>query len=257
MRRIDREAAHRLLDAYIDAQHVQAGCNDPDAIETAAMAASEAYRLLRGEIADEWLRERYASAGFTGRPFQLAAHSDDAQQFSREPCAPLKMMTPLEATARRRQVMQLVSDNEGVLPPGFAEACGAALLLLNMGIQTPLFATFRAKGLKNAARPEDMLDFARAITVGYLVGYDDAEAKFPNMEAVARNYSDLLDNMGWAAFDKRMMRSNYRVSYEHAKADGISDRIADRPKRYATAAQNDLVKLVEIQNRAAAKENKS
>lgn len=253
MRRIDREEAHRLLDAYIDAQHNQAGCNDPDAIEAAAATASEAYNKLREVIADEWMRERYASVGFTGKPFQLAAHAPEALQFSREPCAPLKMMTPDEATARRRQIMQVMMDHAGVLPPGLADTCATALLLLNLGVQTPLFTPYRAQGLKNAARPEEMLDFARAITVGYLVGYDDAETTCSNQDEIARKYSDLLDNMSWRAFEKRMTRGNYRVSYEQSKAEGIADREAKRSRKHSTAAQNDLIAMVEAQKRAAAK----
>lgn len=252
MKRINREKAHRLLDAYIEAQHTQAECNDPDTIEAAATAANEAYRLLRDELADEWLRERYASAGFTGKPFQLEARASEAQAFSREPCAPLATMKPLEATARRRQIMQVMLDAAHVLPPGLADACAVALLSLNLGIQTPLFSPYRAQGLKNASRPEELLDFVRAIQLGYSVGYDDAETICPNMEAVARKYSDLLAGMSWAAFEKRMARGNYRVSYDHAKAEGVADRLAQRSPRYTTAAQNDLIKLIEAQKRVSA-----
>lgn len=249
MKRIDRAEAHRLLDEFIDAQHNQARCNDPSAIEEAAARTEQAYNRLIDAIAGGWLTERYSSAGYTGKPFALQAGAAEALEFSKEPCAPLKVMTPVEAAARRRQITRVMLDNAQFLPPGLAEQCAAALLLSNLGQQTPLFAPYHAQGLKNGARPNELLDFTRAITVGYLVGYDNAEAACSNLEEIARRYSELLDNMSWRAFEKRMKRGNYRLSYEKAVADGVADREANRPKKLPTAQQNDLIAFAALRKR--------
>jgi hypothetical protein len=244
MKRIDRTEAHRLLDAYLDAQERAATANDPASYARSREEAFANYQHLTALIGSELLGERIAAASIARKPFEVgSAWGAPAVEASRLPVKPIHPQMDRElAATQRRMVTRFLLDNENILPPGLALNFATAFTLANLGHTTRLTEPHKIAGLKAGSSEKVVAKLAIIARVYYLSGY-----RQQTLEQIILADEECLkgrityDNVKWF-----IRTHKCRSIMDWARDAGMDDRLQGRPESPRLAADYDLDLLAEL-----------
>jgi hypothetical protein len=245
---IDREAANRSLDSFLDAyERANVLHNTPEEHEETREAAHQAYCALRKLLGPDLIAERLGAARIARRPFEPgSAWGAEAEAAAREPVAPLSMLgklpnSELHACGQRRMLARFLLDHEDELSPGLARNFVVSLFLLNLGEVSALMRPYSVQGLKKNSGRKTTRDFHIAARLYYLAGYRDRP-----IDKVLLDESDGTDNLSRDALNKFIQRQNLRDFVEAMRASGVADRLAGKPEKCELAGVYDLTQLMAL-----------
>jgi hypothetical protein len=244
--RVDRAEAHRRLDAYYDALEACEGINDPDADAKAKDAAFHDYKRLDDGIAKDFLAERYGAARLSRLYLRPSSPwGEAAREAAAFPAASASSdIDQDEAAGQRWMAARLVMDFEHRLPPNVARNVAAGLLLLNLGLDAPIFRRYRIKGLKQGEGRHATRDAIVALHVYYLSG-----RRGSSLDEVLRAEVDKLAGLNLNILNKIVRKLGIQLTVEEARKLGRKDRLAGRPEASPFVASRDLEELTKINSR--------
>jgi hypothetical protein len=245
MNKIDREEAHRRVDAYYDALDARQAVNDPDRDAEARDAAFAAYKLVR-EIGADLVAERLGAARLARYYFRATVPwGVKAREAAAVPVAPAaKDIDQDEAAAQRWMVARYLIDSESDLPAGLALNIAGGLLLLNVGSDAPIFRRYRVQGLPPGAGFSATRDAFVAFHVYYLAGYRDC-----SLEDVLLAEAHAVGGLNANILNKNVRKLRIGPGVAQSRQNGRSDRMAGVPEASPYVSVIDLAELANINKR--------
>jgi hypothetical protein len=248
VKNIDREAAHRHLDSFLDLyERANALHNTPEEHEETREAAHQAYCALRKLLGADLIAERLGAARIARRPFEPgSAWGNEAEAAGRKCVAPLSKLgklpdRELHTCGQRRMLARFLLDHEDELPPGLAQNFVVSLHLLNLGDVSALMKPYSVQGLKKNSGRKTTRDFFIVGKLYYLTGYRDRP-----IDEVLLEESDGTDNLSRDALNKFIQRQNLGEFAREMRASGVADRLAGKPEKCELAGVYDLTQLIAL-----------
>jgi hypothetical protein len=203
VKNIDREAAHRHLNFFLDA-HERANVphNTPEEHAETREAAFQAYCELR-KLGADLIAERLGAARIARQPFEPgSAWGAEAEEAARVPVIRLAMLSNspdgnLEACKQRRMLERFILDSKDDLPAELATNAAVSLAMLNLGDVSALMKPYSVRGLRKNSGKETTRKFIITARVYYHAGYRDC-----SIDEVLQAESDSRDKLSRDALNK-------------------------------------------------------
>lgn len=244
---IDREDAHRRLDAILDAQEEADGANAPDVRLAAEAEARRLWFELQGAIVGESMRAHIAgSAIWTMRATDEAGRTP-AELYEALQAAPVATARKLAEVSLhtvqmlRRAAAQIILDNTHLLPPGVATAFAEDLFALNLDQEPKFLARHGRKGGGKTTIEEWSVFVSLLFLIHYAAGYRDI--------GVPKAAEHILQPLAGVSYDRLRMRKqslDLHDQCEDWRGKGRADRLAGRPFDSGLPVERDLTLLRQV-----------
>jgi hypothetical protein len=203
--------------------------NDPDSQERAKETSFLAYQWLDDGIAKDFLAERYGAARLARLYLRPSSPwGGAAREAATLPAQPASFdMDQDEVAQQRWMTARLIMDFAHRLPPHVADNMAAGLLLLNLGLDAPIFRRYHIKGLKRGEGRHATRDAIVALHVYYLAGYR-SHSLDEVLRAEAGRFAGL--NLNVNILNKIVRKLGIQPTVDEARKLGREDKLNGRPE---------------------------